>query len=85
VFSWVLDVRQSVESKKFRCTTQFSAFCIQILFEVLLLLFKFFFSARTVLLIVVRVVNVYYEVDAEVKFEFLGLEILFQALFSWLQ
>jgi len=38
-----------------------------------------------VLLIIVRVVNEDNKIDPQVKLEFLGLEILLEALFGWLQ
>ena len=37
------------------------------------------------LLVVVRVVNEDNEVNSQIKLEFLSLEILFEALFGWLQ
>ena len=81
----VLDVGKCVESQKLWCTAQLGSLSVKVLFEVLLLFLEFFFGALSVLLVVVRVVNEDNEVNSQIKLKFLSLEILFEALFGWLQ
>lgn len=85
MFSRILYVRERVESQKFWRATEFSSFSVKILLKIVLLFFEFFFGARSVLLVVVRVVDVNYKVDAQIKLEFLCLEILLHDLFRWHQ
>ena len=76
----ILNVGQRVKGQKLRSATKFRALSIKILFKVILFFFKLFFVARTMLLIVMRVVDENDKVDSQVKLQLLRLKVLFKTL-----
>ena len=70
-----LDIWQRVEGKELAGLGQFSTATVKIHFKIHLLALLLLLVCLTEVLIVVRVINVDHEVDAQIELQFLGNEV----------